>query len=299
MEKKHASEQIAKWIFTLFAVVAIVAVASITVYMIKIGTPALFEVGVIELLFGTKWAPTADNPSFGIFYVILTSVLGTAASLLIGVPIGIFTAVFLAEIGNKKLVKVVQPAVELLAAVPSVIYGLLGIMILKPMMYKLELWIYKDVADHQFTGGANFFSAIIVLAIMILPTVINISASSIRAVSQSIKSASLALGATRIQTIFKVILPAAKSGIMTAVVLGMGRALGEAMAINLVAGGAVNLPLPFNSVKFLTTQIVSEMSYSSGLHREVLFSIGLVLFVFILFTNIILTRIIKKGEVES
>lgn len=299
MEKKHASEQIAKWIFTLFAVVAIVAVASITVYMIKIGTPALFEVGVIELLFGTKWAPTADTPSFGIFYVILTSVLGTAASLLIGVPIGIFTAVFLAEIGNKKLVKVVQPAVELLAAVPSVIYGLLGIMILKPMMYKLELWIYKDVADHQFTGGANFFSAIIVLAIMILPTVINISASSIRAVSQSIKSASLALGATRIQTIFKVILPAAKSGIMTAVVLGMGRALGEAMAINLVAGGAVNLPLPFNSVKFLTTQIVSEMSYSSGLHREVLFSIGLVLFVFILFTNIILTRIIKKGEVES
>lgn len=299
MEKKHASEQIAKWIFTLFAVVAIVAVASITVYMIKIGTPALFEVGVIELLFGTKWAPTADNPSFGIFYVILTSVLGTAASLLIGVPIGIFTAVFLAEIGNKKLVKVVQPAVELLAAVPSVIYGLLGIMILKPMMYKLEIWIYKDVADHQFTGGANFFSAIIVLAIMILPTVINISASSIRAVSQSIKSASLALGATRIQTIFKVILPAAKSGIMTAVVLGMGRALGEAMAINLVAGGAVNLPLPFNSVKFLTTQIVSEMSYSSGLHREVLFSIGLVLFVFILFTNIILTRIIKKGEVES
>ena len=200
--------------------------------------------------------------------------------------------------GNKKLVNIVQPAVELLAAVPSVIYGLLGIMILKPLMYKLELMIYKDAPEHQFTGGANFLSAILVLAIMILPTVINISASSIRAVQPSIKSASLALGATKIQTIFKVVLPAAKSGIMTAVVLGMGRALGEAMAIAMVAGGAVNLPLPFHSVRFLTTLIVGEMSYSSGLHREALFTIGLVLFVFILFVNIFLTRIIKKGESE-
>ena len=193
---------------------------------------------------------------------------------------------------------IVQPAVELLAAVPSVIYGLLGIMILKPVMYQMELAIYKDSPDHQFTGGANFLSAIIVLAIMILPTVINISTSSIRAVQPAIKSASLALGATKIQTIFQVVLPAAKSGIMTAVVLGMGRALGEAMAINLVAGGSVNLPLPFNSVRFLTTAIVGEMSYSSGLHRQVLFTIGLVLFAFILLTNIILTRIIKKGETE-
>ncbi|MBQ7934500.1 MAG: phosphate ABC transporter permease subunit PstC [Lachnospiraceae bacterium] len=298
MGKKHASEQIAKWIFTVFAIVAIVAVCSITVYMIKIGTPALFEVGVIDLLFGTEWKPTADEPAFGIFYVILTSIFGTAAALLIGVPIGILTAVFLAEIGNKKLVNIVQPAVELLAAVPSVIYGLLGIMILKPVMYQMELAIYKDSPDHQFTGGANFLSAIIVLAIMILPTVINISTSSIRAVQPAIKSASLALGATKIQTIFQVVLPAAKSGIMTAVVLGMGRALGEAMAINLVAGGSVNLPLPFNSVRFLTTAIVGEMSYSSGLHRQVLFTIGLVLFAFILLTNIILTRIIKKGETE-
>lgn len=298
MAKKHASEQIAKWIFTVFAIVAIVAVCSITVYMIKIGTPALSKVGVIDLLFGTEWRPTADTPAFGIFYVIITSILGTMASLLLGVPIGILTAVFLAEIGNKKLVKIVQPAVELLAAVPSVIYGLLGIMLLKPVMYQLELMIYKDSFEHQFTGGANFFSAIIVLAIMILPTVINISTSSIRAVQPAIKSASLALGATRIQTIFKVVLPAAKSGIMTAIVLGMGRALGEAMAINLVAGGVVNLPFPFYPVRFLTTLIVGEMSYSSGLHREVLFTIGLVLFVFILFTNIILTRLLKKGESE-
>ncbi len=298
MEKRHASERIAKWIFTIFAIVAIVAVGSITVYMIKIGTPALFEVGVIDLLFGTEWKPTAAEPSFGIFYVIFTSIFGTVAALLIGVPVGVLTAVFLAEIGNKRLVSVVQPAVELLAAIPSVIYGLLGIMILKPFIYNIELAIYKDDPTHQFTGGANFLSAIIVLAIMILPTVINISTASIRAVQPAIKSASLALGATRIQTIFRVVLPAAKSGIMTAVVLGMGRALGEAMAINLVAGGSVNLPLPFHSVRFLTTAIVSEMSYSSGLHRQVLFTIGLVLFAFILFTNLILTRLIKKGETE-
>lgn len=298
MGNKHISEAIAKVIFTIFAVVAIIAVCSITVYMIKLGTPALFEVGVLDLLFGTEWKPTADQAMFGILYVILTSLLGTAMALLVGVPIGVLTAVFLAEVGNKKLVNVVQPAVELLAAVPSVIYGLLGIMILKPVMYNIELMIFKNTPDHQYTGGANFLSAILVLAIMILPTVINISASSIRAVQPAIKSASLALGATKIQTIFKVILPAAKSGIMTAIVLGLGRALGEAMAIAMVAGGAVNLPLPFNSVRFLTTLIVGEMSYSSGLHREALFTIGLVLFVFILFVNIFLTRMIKKGETE-
>lgn len=298
MGNKHISEAIAKVIFTIFAVVAIIAVCSITVYMIKLGTPALFEVGVLDLLFGTEWKPTADQAMFGILYVILTSLLGTAMALLVGVPIGVLTAVFLAEVGNKKLVNVVQPAVELLAAVPSVIYGLLGIMILKPVMYNIELMIFKNAPDHQYTGGANFLSAILVLAIMILPTVINISASSIRAVQPAIKSASLALGATKIQTIFKVILPAAKSGIMTAIVLGLGRALGEAMAIAMVAGGAVNLPLPFNSVRFLTTLIVGEMSYSSGLHREALFTIGLVLFVFILFVNIFLTRMIKKGETE-
>ena len=298
MGKKHISEAIAKVIFTIFAVVAIIAVCSITVYMIKIGTPALFKVGVLDLLFGTEWKPTADNALFGIFYVILTSFFGTAMALFVGVPIGLLTAVFLAEVGNKRLVGIVQPAVELLAAVPSVIYGLLGIMLLKPIMYSIELAIFKNVPDHQYTGGANFLSAILVLAIMILPTVINISASSIRAVQPAIKSASLALGATKIQTIFKVVIPAAKSGIMTAIVLGLGRALGEAMAIAMVAGGAVNLPLPFNSVRFLTTLIVGEMSYSSGLHREALFTIGLVLFVFILFVNMFLTRMIKKGETE-
>ncbi|MBQ6843537.1 MAG: phosphate ABC transporter permease subunit PstC [Agathobacter sp.] len=296
---KNIVEKIAKWVMTLFAVVAIVAVFSITVYMIAIGTPALTKVGVVELLFGTEWAPTAETPAFGIFYVILTSIVGTIAALLIGVPIGVFTAIFIAEVGNKKVASVVQPAVELLAAIPSVIYGLVGVMILKPIMYKWEMAIFANDPTHQYTGGSNLMSAILVLAVMILPTVINISTSSIRAVQPSIKSASLALGATKVQTIFKVVLPAAKSGIMTAVVLGLGRALGEAMAINMVAGGVVNLPLPFNSVRFLTTAIVSEMSYSEGLHRQVLFTIGLVLFAFILFTNLVLTRIIRKGEAES
>ena len=293
---KNMVEIIAEWIFKVFAVVAIVAVFSITLYMIIIGTPAFSKVGVADLLFKTEWKPTAVTPSFGIFYVILTSIIGTVAALLVGVPIGLLTAVFLAEIADKKIAAVVQPAVELLAAIPSVIYGLVGVMILKPWMYELEKAIFAGSSEHQFTGGANLLSAILVLAIMILPTVINISTSSIKAVQASLKSASLALGATKIQTIFKVVIPAAKSGIMTAIVLGLGRALGEAMAINMVAGGAVNLPLPFNSVRFLTTAIVTEMGYSEGLHRQVLFAIGLVLFAFILFTNLILTRLIKRGE---
>uniref|UniRef100_UPI004057A602 phosphate ABC transporter permease subunit PstC n=1 Tax=Agathobacter sp. TaxID=2021311 RepID=UPI004057A602 len=293
---KNVVETIAERIFTVFAVVAIVAVFSITIYMIAIGTPAFSKVGVLELLFQTEWEPTAETPAFGIFYVILTSIAGTAASLLIGVPIGLLTAVFLAEVADKRIAAIVQPAVELLAAIPSVIYGLVGVMVLKPWMYELEKIIFAGSNEHQFTGGANLICAILVLAVMILPTVINISTSSIRAVQPALKSASLALGATKIQTIFQVVLPAAKSGIMTAVVLGLGRALGEAMAINMVAGGAVNLPLPFNSVRFLTTAIVSEMSYSEGLHRQVLFAIGLVLFAFILFTNLVLTRIIQRGE---
>jgi len=292
-------EEIAQVIFTLCAFLAILAVISITVYMVINGTPALFQVGIREILFGTAWKPTAENPSFGILYVILTSIIGTALAVLLGVPIGILTAVFLAETAPRKLAALVKPAVELLAGIPSVVYGLLGLMILNPLMYKLELAIFKDSDTHQFTGGANLLSAVIVLAIMILPTVINISESAIRAVHPSLKSASLALGASHIQTIFKVILPAAKSGIITAVVLGVGRAIGEAMAITLVSGSSVNIPLPFNSVRFLTTAIVAEMGYASGLHRQVLFTIGLVLFVFIMIINITLNSILKKGERED
>lgn len=292
-------EEIAQVIFTLCAFLAILAVISITVYMVINGTPALFQAGIREILFGTAWKPTAENPSFGILYVILTSIIGTALAVLLGVPIGILTAVFLAETAPRKLAALVKPAVELLAGIPSVVYGLLGLMILNPLMYKLELAIFKGSDTHQFTGGANLLSAVIVLAIMILPTVINISESAIRAVHPSLKSASLALGASHIQTIFKVILPAAKSGIITAVVLGVGRAIGEAMAITLVSGSSVNMPLPFNSVRFLTTAIVAEMGYASGLHRQVLFTIGLVLFVFIMIINITLNSILKKGERED
>ena len=298
-KNKSAVEEIAQVIFTLCAFLAILAVISITVYMVINGTPALFQVGIRGILFGTAWKPTAENPSFGILYVILTSIIGTALAVLLGVPIGILTAVFLAETAPRKLAALVKPAVELLAGIPSVVYGLLGLMILNPLMYKLELAIFKGSDTHQFTGGANLLSAVIVLAIMILPTVINISESAIRAVHPSLKSASLALGASHIQTIFKVILPAAKSGIITAVVLGVGRAIGEAMAITLVSGSSVNMPLPFNSVRFLTTAIVAEMGYASGLHRQVLFTIGLVLFVFIMIINITLNSILKKGERED
>ena len=299
MKHKSIVENVAKIIFTVCAVVAIVAVLSLTIDMFLKGAPAFFKVGVLNLLFGTKWAPTAADPSYGILYIILTSIIGTAVSILIGVPIALLTAVFLTEVSNKKLSAVVQPAVELLAAIPSVIYGLLGLMILNPVLYKLEKHIFANSATHQFTGGSNLFAAIIVLAIMILPTVINMSVSSIQAVPQQMRAASLALGATKIQTIFKVTVPAAKSGIMTGIVLGIGRALGEAMAINMVAGGTVSFPLPFNSVRFLTTQLVSEMGYASGLHRQVLFSVGLVLFVFIMIINLTLMKLKKKGAVEN
>ena len=291
-------EHAAQIIFTVCGFFAVLAVASITAYMIISGTPALFKVGIIDILFGTVWKPEAAVPAFGILYVILTSIAGTALAILIGVPIGVMTAVFLAEVAPPRLAGIVRPAVELLAGIPSVIYGLLGILILNPLMYKLELKIFEGSTTHQFTGGANLISAVLVLALMILPTVINISESALRSVPKELRSASLALGATKIQTIFQVVLPAAKSGIITAIVLGTGRAIGEAMAISLVSGSSVNFPLPFNSVRFLTTAIVSEMSYSAGLHKQVLFTIGLVLFAFIMIINISLTRLLKKGDVQ-
>lgn len=292
-------EGIAQAIFTICSFFAVLAVVSITLYMIVNGMPAIFQVGIKDILFSTVWKPTASEPSFGILYVILTSIVGTIMAIILGVPLGLFTAIFLAEVAPKKLATVVKPAVELLAGIPSVIYGLLGLMILNPLMYQWEKALFRDSDTHQFTGGANLISAVLVLAIMILPTVINISESALKAVSPQLKASSLALGASHIQTIFKVMIPAAKSGIMTAIVLGVGRAIGEAMAISLVSGSSVNLPLPFNSVRFLTTAIVSEMGYASGLHRQVLFTIGLVLFVFIMLINITLNVILKKGEKED
>ena len=254
---KSGVERAAEIIFTVCGFFAILAVVSITLYMVISGTPALFKVGILDILFGTVWEPAAKDPSFGILFVILTSIVGTFLAVLIGVPIGVMTAVFLAEVAPTKVANIVRPAIELLAGIPSVIYGLLGILILNPLMYKLEMIIFSGSTTHQFTGGANLISAVLVLALMIIP--------------------------------------AAKSGIVTAIVLGTGRAIGEAMAISLVSGSSVNLPLPFNSVRFLTTAIVSEMGYASGLHREVLFTIGLVLFAFIMIINVSLTRILKKG----
>lgn len=296
MKQKAIIERIARIVFLICAAIAIFAVCAITIYMFIKGTPALKQVGVLELLTQSEWVPTAKTPSYGIFYIILSSIVGTFAAVLIGVPIGLLTAVFLSELAEKRVGSVVRTAVELLAAIPSVIYGLIGMMVLNPWMYKVEKALFAGSSTHQFTGGANMLCAIIVLAIMILPTVISVSTSSLKAVSDNLRSASLALGATKVQTIFKVVIPAAKSGILTGVVLGIGRALGEAMAIDMVAGGAVNLPLPFNSVRTLTTQIVGEMGYAEGLHRKVLFTVGLVLYIFIMIVNLILLKARKKGE---
>ncbi|MCH5340412.1 MAG: phosphate ABC transporter permease subunit PstC [Acetatifactor sp.] len=294
-KRKAVVERAAQTIFSFCALFSILAVASIALYMVLNGTPAIFQVGLKEIFFTTAWEPTAAEPKYGILYVILTSIVGTALAVLIGVPIGILTAVFLAEVAGKKTAAVVKPALELLAGIPSVIYGLLGLRLLMPIMYKLELALFRDSETHRFTGGANLLSATLVLAVMILPTVINISEVSIRAVPLSMKEASLALGGSRIQTIFRSVLLTAKPGIVTGVVLGVGRAMGEAMAITLVSGGSVNMPMPFCSVRFLTTAIVSEMGYSSGVHRQMLFTIGLVLFIFIMFINLILTKILKGG----
>lgn len=294
---KAAVERAAQAVFRVCAFFTILAVAAITLYMILSGTPAILKVGFKEILFETVWEPTATQPKYGILYVILTSLVGTGLAVLIGVPVGVLAAVFLAEMGGKTAM-VVRSMVELLAGIPSVIYGLLGIYLLSPAMYQLELKLFQSSDSHQFTGGSNLLSAVLVLAIMILPTVINISEAAIRAVNPGIRAASLALGGSRVQTIFKSVLPAACSGIVTAVVLGVGRAIGEAMAITLVSGGSVNAPLPFSSVRFLTTAIVSEMGYSTGTHRQMLFTIGLVLFGFIMLLNFALSNILKRATCD-
>ena len=282
----NVTERVMKYIFTVCGITAVACVLMITIYMIISGAPAIGKIGLTDFLFGDTWY--AKKEQFGILPLILTSIFGTLGAIVIGVPIGLLTAVFMSELAPKAMKNVVKPAVELLAGIPSVIYGLLGANLVKPLMYALEEVIYANDPEHQFTGGANLASAIIVLAIMILPTIIS-------AVPSEYREASYGLGATKIQTIFKVVIPAAKSGIASGVVLGVGRAIGEAMAIILVAGNSANMPELFSSVKFLTTGIVAEFPYSSGLHREALFAIGLVLFVFIMIINLILNGILKKG----
>ena len=293
---KSLVEKTAAIIFRGCAIVSIIAVISITGYMIVSGTPAIFKEGLLEILFGTVWAPTAADPQYGILLIILTSIVGVFLAICIGVPIGLFTAINLAELANPKVRKVVKSAIELLAGIPSVVYGLLGILLVCPVMYDLERIIFAGSKTHQFTGGANLISAIIVLAIMILPIICRNTQVALEGVPKSYREAALGIGATKWYMIRTVLLPSAMPGIVSAIVLGVGRAIGEAMAILLVAGNSVNIPLPFNSVRFLTTGIVSEMGYASGTHREVLFTIGLVLFIFIIIINLVLTFIIKKGD---
>lgn len=285
-KSKSVLETVMRLIFLCCGLVAVLAVVAISVYMVIAGGPAIAEVGVGKFLLGVIWQPTAQDPQFGILPMILSSIVGTFGAILLGVPIGLLTAVFMSQVAPRGLVKIVRPAVELLAGIPSVVYGLIGMMIIVPTVGKI----------FNLASGATMLSAIIVLAIMILPTIISVSETSLDSVREELKEASLALGATPIQTIFKVIIPAARSGIVTGVILGIGRAIGETMAIIMVCGNVANMPNLFKSVRFLTTGIASEMSYAGGLHREVLFSIGLVLFIFIMVINIVINRMFKKQK---
>ena len=286
---KEAMEWIMKIIFLVCGFIAIAFVLLITVYLILSGLPAIREVGLVDFLFGTRWASTNDtDPAFGILPFILTSIYGTAGAILIGVPIGFLMAVFLAKVAPPKVASVIRPVVDLLAGIPSVVYGLVGMMVLLPAI--------REFFD--LPAGDSLLAAIIVLAIMILPSIISVSETALQAVPKEYEEASLALGATELETYFRVSAPAAKSGIAAAVVLGVGRAIGEAMAILMVAGNSPNMPGLFKSVKFLTTAIASEMSYASvgSLQRNALYSIGLVLFVFIMLINILLNKVLKKNK---
>ena len=286
MKQKHVIERVMKGIFFLCGITAIACVGLITVYMVVAGVPAIGKIGIIDFLFGTKWASTAADPSYGILPFILTSVYGTFGAILIGVPVGVLTAIFLSKVAPKKLAAPVSTAVELLAGIPSVVYGLLGMTLLVPAVAKV----------FGLASGACLLSAILVLALMILPNVVSTSVTALNAVPKEYEEASLALGATEIETYFKVSVPAAKSGIVAGIVLGIGRAIGEAMAVIMVAGNVANMPGIFKSVTFLTTAIAKEMSYAGGLQREALFSIALVLFVFIMIINGILNLFLKGGD---
>ncbi len=288
MKKNKIFEDIVHGIFLLLGLITVGCVVIITVYLIISGLPAIKEIGLVNFLFGKKWASTAADPKFGILPFILTSIYGTAGAIIIGVPIGFFTAVYLSKIANSKVRAVMESAVNLLAGIPSVVYGLVGMLVLVPAIRK----IFK-VPD-----GASLFAAIIVLAIMILPNIIKVSITSLDAVPIEYEDASYALGASPIETFFKVSVPSAKSGIAAAVVLGVGRAIGEAMAVMMVAGNVANMPSLFQSVRFLTTAVASEMAYSSpgSLQRNALFSIALVLYMFIMLINAALNFFLKRDK---
>ena len=286
MKKKQTMEDVVHGVFLFLGLITVGCVLLITVYLIVSGLPAISKIGLGKFLFGSEWASTAAEAKFGILPFILTSVYGTCGAILIGVPVGFLTAVFLSKMAPKKLRTFMESAVSLLAGIPSVVYGLVGMLVLVPGIRKL----------FHVPDGASLLAAIIVLAIMILPSIVKVSVNALDAVPKEYEDASLALGATPVETWFRVSAPAAKSGIAAAVVLGVGRAIGEAMAVMMVSGNAPNMPSLFESVRFLTTAVASEMSYASGLQRQALFSIALVLYVFIMLINAALNFFLKRRK---
>ena len=285
-KRKQFVETLMHIIFLLLGLVTVACVLLITVYLVISGIPAIRKIGLIPFLFGKVWDSTAAEPSFGILPFLLTSIYGTAGAILLGVPIGFLTAVYLAKLAPKCVKDAMQVAVSMLAGIPSVVYGLVGMLILVPGIRKI----------FHVPDGASLLAAIIVLAIMILPSIIKVSITALEAVPKEYEDASLALGATPVETYFRVSVPAAKSGIAAAVVLGVGRAIGEAMAVMMVAGNAANMPSLFQSVRFLTTGVASEMSYAGGLQRQALFSIALVLFLFIMLITATLNFFLKRDK---
>ena len=288
MKKKKLLENIIHGIFLILGLITVGCVLMITLYLIISGIPAIKEIGLIDFLFGKEWASSAADPKYGILPFILTSIYGTAGAILIGVPIGFFSAVYLSKVASKRVRNVVESAVNLLAGIPSVVYGLVGMLVLVPAIREI----------FNIPDGASLLAAIVVLAVMILPSIIKVSITALDAVPKEYEDASLALGATPTETYFKVSVRAAKSGIAAAVVLGVGRAIGEAMAVMMVAGNVANMPSLFQSVRFLTTAVASEMSYASygSLQREALFSIALVLFLFIMLINATLNFFLKRNK---
>lgn len=284
--KQKTAETIIQGIFLLLGLITVGCVLLITVYLVISGIPAIRKIGLANFLFGTKWASTAEDASYGVLPFILTSIYGTAGAIAIGVPIGFLTSVYLAKAAPAKIKSVINAAVSLLAGIPSVVYGLVGMLVLVPAIR----------SAFNIPDGASLLAAIIVLAIMILPSIIKVSVTALEAVPKEYEDASLALGATPVETYFRVSVPAAKSGIAAAVVLGVGRAIGETMAVMMVSGNVPNMPSIFQSVRFLTTAVASEMSYSAGLQRQALFSIALVLFLFIMMINAVLNFFLKRSK---
>ncbi len=285
-QKKKIWEAVIHGMFLVLGLITVGCVLLITVYLVISGIPAIRKIGLGAFLTGKVWESTAAQPNFGILPFILTSVYGTAGAILLGVPIGFLTAVYLSKVAPKKARSVLKAAVSLLAGIPSVVYGLVGMLVLVPAIRKI----------FHLPDGASLLAAIIVLAVMILPSIIKVSVTALEAVPAEYEDASLALGATPIETYFRVSVPAAKSGIAAAVVLGVGRAIGEAMAVMMVSGNAPNMPSLFESVRFLTTAVASEMSYPCGLQRQALFSIALVLYLFIMLINAALNFFLKRNK---